>query len=68
MGVRRPWFGGKKARQDGQLAVYSVPGIWMVMPSSKGWVKFLPYFLSRKELLKAWVRLFFFFNSTNVIP
>ena len=28
----------------------------MLMPSSKGWVKFSPYFLSREELLKSWVK------------
>ena len=27
----------------------------MLMPSSKGWVKFSPYFLSHEELLKSWV-------------
>lgn len=27
----------------------------MLMPSSKGWVKFSPFFLSRQELLKSWV-------------
>ena len=37
------------------VAAYSIPGLWLLAPSSLGFVHYTPFFLSKAELQKAWV-------------
>ena len=54
--ARHPLIGARVEKLD-ELPVFTIPGIWMLMPSTKGYVRFTPHFLSQVELRKAWVSL-----------
>ena len=53
---RHPLIGARVEKLD-ELPVFTIPGIWMLMPSTKGFVRFTPHFFSKVELRKAWVSL-----------
>jgi hypothetical protein len=50
-----PLLGGPKLQKGAQVPMFSIPGVWAILPSAKGFVKFSPYFLSKEQLCDCWV-------------
>ena len=46
---------GKELIEENDVQVFSIPGVTLELPSTKGPVRFTPYFLSKAELLNVWV-------------